>query len=85
MLASAHTYSDPKIVARNLATLDRMLAEDTAWHRVPFWMRKPGYFAGVDAVIIYRKGELTPVPLGELTALELDRLLTVPALTAQVA
>ena len=85
MLASAHTYTDPKIVDRNLATLDRMAAEDMAWVRTPFYMRKPGYFAGVDAVVVYRKGELTPVPLGELTALELDKLLTVPALTARVA
>lgn len=85
MLASSSTYCDPAKLATTLAMLDRWNAEQVAYNRAPAYMRKPGYFHGVDAVVIVRKGELEPVALSDLTGPELDHLLTVPALTARVA
>ncbi len=84
MLSSLTTqhFCNPKILAKNRVLMDRIDAELCAWNRTPHYMRRPGYFAGVDAVVIYRKGELQPVAMSDLTALELDRLLTVPAFAA---
>lgn len=85
MLASPATYCDPATITRTLAMLDRMAAEDVAWLRVPSCLRRPGYFAGVDAVIITRRGVTEPVALCDLTSHELDMLLSVPALEMAVS
>ena len=76
------TYCDPAKLNNTLAMLDRWNAEQVAWNRAPLYMRRPGYFSGIDAVLINRKGSLEPVALSDLTGPELDRLLTVPAFVA---
>ena len=82
LTASPNTYCDPVKLAINLAKLDRFNAEQVAWDRAPEYLRKRGYQQGVDALLVYRKGEMVPVVLSELTDPELDRLLTVPAFVA---
>jgi hypothetical protein len=84
MISSAlSNHCDPKIYGRSRVVLDRLATEDLAWNRTPAYMRRPGYFSGIDAVLINRKGSLEPVALSDLTGPELDRLLTVPALTGR--
>jgi hypothetical protein len=83
LTASPNTYCDPAKLNNTLAMLDRWNAEQVAWNRCPAYMRKPGYKQGIDAVLINRKGSLEPVALSDLTGPELDRLLTVPALTGR--
>jgi hypothetical protein len=84
MLASfnTHDYCNPKILAKNRMLMGRWDSEQLAWSRTPLYMRRPGYFSGIDAVLINRKGSLEPVALSDLTGPELDRLLTVPAFVA---
>jgi hypothetical protein len=85
MLASfnTHDYCNPKILAKNRVYMDRWDTERAAWNRAPEYLRKRGYQQGVDALLVYRKGEMVPVVLPELTALEIDKLLALPALTGR--